>query len=294
MYFSSLEELAGLAVEQNKLLSALIIDMESQERVKSKEELLEQMSNSWQVMREAMDRGLNEDIKSRSGLTGGDAKKLIQRIPEDQFAAGDTMAMAVARAIAVAEVNAAMGKIVATPTAGSCGVLPAVLATIAINFNKEDEAVVKSLFTAAGVGAMIEAKAFISGAAGGCQAEIGSAACMAAAAGVELMGGTPLQAINAGAIALKNMLGLVCDPVAGLVEVPCIKRNAIGTANALVAIDMSLADIQSIIPLDEVISAMREIGLSIPISLKETAKGGLANTPCARKLEQELNLGMFE
>ncbi|MFA5536945.1 MAG: L-serine ammonia-lyase, iron-sulfur-dependent, subunit alpha, partial [Bacillota bacterium] len=161
-------------------------------------------------------------------------------------------------------------------------------------FEKVEEQVVRSLFTAAGVGIMIEAKAFISGAAGGCQAEIGSAACMAAAAGVELMGGSPYEAINAGAIALKNMLGLVCDPVAGLVEVPCIKRNAIGTANALVAIDMSLAGIKSLIPLDEVILAMREVGLSIPISLKETAKGGLANTPCARKLERELNLGIFE
>ncbi len=293
MFFSSLEELARQAAERSCNISTLVIELEAEERGKTSADLLEQMGHSWRVMRSAMKRGLTEDILSKSGLTGGDAKKLVTNAG-GQYVSGQAMAMAIAKAIAVAEVNASMGKIVATPTAGSCGVLPAVLATIATDFEKMEEQVVRSLFTAAGVGIMIEAKAFISGAAGGCQAEIGSAACMAAAAGVELMGGSPYEAINAGAIALKNMLGLVCDPVAGLVEVPCIKRNAIGTANALVAIDMSLAGIKSLIPLDEVILAMREVGLSIPISLKETAKGGLANTPCARKLERELNLGIFE
>lgn len=294
MFFSSLEELTKQAIERNCSISAIVLEMEAQESGRPINDLLEQMKKSWKVMQAAMERGLTEEIRSRSGLTGGDAKKLVQGDRNQGFVSGGVMVEAVAKAIAVAEVNAAMGKIVATPTAGSCGVLPAVLSSIAFNFNKREEDVVKSLFTAAGVGAMIEAKAFISGAAGGCQAEIGSAACMAAAAGVELMGGTPEEAVNAGAIALKNMLGLVCDPVAGLVEVPCIKRNAIGTANALVAVDMSMAGIKSVIPIDEVILAMREIGLSIPISLKETAKGGLANTSCARKLEKDLNLGIFE
>lgn len=293
MFFSSLEGLARQATERGCNISTIVLEMEAQESERTVNDLLEQMGKSWHVMLSAMEKGLTEDICSRSGLTGGDAKKLIQGDNKKQSASGGIMVEAVARAIAVAEINAAMGKIVATPTAGSCGVLPAVLATIAINLGKEKDDIIKSLFTAAGVGAMIEAKAFISGAAGGCQAEIGSAACMAAAAGVELMGGTPTEAINAGAIALKNMLGLVCDPVAGLVEVPCIKRNAIGTANALVAIDMSIAGIKSVIPIDDVILAMREIGLSIPISLRETAKGGLANTPCARQLEKGLNLGIL-
>ena len=294
MYFSSLADLAQEAMDKKTAISDIVLEREAFESGRSAAEIVKQMEISWDVMVKAMEKGLTEDIRSKSGLTGGDGKKLRPAGKENKFAAGIQMIDAVARAIAVAEINAAMGKIVAAPTAGSCGILPAVLYSIALNNKKEKEKIVKALFTAAGVGAVIEAKAFISGAAGGCQAEVGSAAAMAAVAGVELIGGTPYEGINAGAIALKNMLGLVCDPVAGLVEVPCIKRNAIGTANALVAIDMALAGIESVIPLDDVILAMREVGLSIPISLKETAQGGLANTPCARKLELEMNLGAFD
>lgn len=172
--------------------------------------------------------------------------------------------------------------------AGSCGILPAVLATAAESLGAGEKAVVAGLFTAAGIGMIIEDNATTAGAKGGCQAECGSASCMADAAAVEIAGGTPRQSVNAGAIALKNLLGLVCDPVAGLVEIPCVKRNAIGAAVALLSADMALAGVESRIPLDEVIGAMREIGDALPSSLKETSLGGLANTPTARQIDQQL------
>jgi L-serine dehydratase len=188
----------------------------------------------------------------------------------------------------VAEVNAGMGKIVAAPTAGSCGVLPAVLLTVAEELNAGEEQLIEALFAASGVGLVIAHQASVSGAQGGCQAEIGSAACMAAVAAVELAGGDPESAAHAGAIALKTLLGLVCDPVAGLVEVPCVKRNVTGAVNALVAADMALAGIKSNIPLDEVIVTMGQIGNSMPCSLKETAQGGLAITPTALKVKERV------
>lgn len=196
------------------------------------------------------------------------------------------MAAAVSYALAVAEVNATMGKIVACPTAGSCGIMPAVLLTVQNQLDLSDEQVAEGLFTAAAIGAVIAHKASVSGAMCGCQAECGSAAAMASAASVELAGGTPKQAANACAMVLKNVLGLVCDPVAGLVEVPCAKRNAMGTSLALVCADMALAGIESVIPADEVIVAMKDVGRALPESLRETALGGLAVTPTAQKLAQ--------
>lgn len=294
MYFPSIADLASQAEERNVSISRIVIENEANETRRSEESIIEQMGDQWDVMVRAMERGLNEDIRSVSGLTGGDGRKICRAKDNISFVSGNYMMEAVARAMAVAEVNAAMGKIVAAPTAGACGVLPAVIYTIATQREAKKERIVEALFTAAGVGAVVGGKAFISGAAGGCQAEVGTASCMAAVAGIELAGGTPTQAINGGAIAMKNLLGLVCDPVAGLVEVPCIKRNAIGTTNALMAVDMAMAGIESVIPIDETILAMREVGLSLPASLKETAGGGLANTPCARKLEASLNLGEFK
>lgn len=292
MHSASVAEIIEQAKRRQTTISDIVIEIEAEETKRTREDIIAQMSSYWDVMVYSMEKGLKENIRSKSGLTGGDAYKLFH-VDKAQSVSGSTMVEAIARAMAVAEVNSAMGKIVATPTAGSCGVLPAVLYTIAKKFDKKREDVVAALFTAAGVGTVVGAKAFIAGASGGCQAEVGTASCMAAVAGVELAGGDPEQAGHAGAIALKNVLGLVCDPVAGLVEVPCIKRNAMGTANALIAIDMALAGIRSVIPIDDVISAMREVGLSLPASLKETAGGGLANTPCARELEKQLNLGDF-
>lgn len=293
MGFVSVADLVEKALARQSKIAEIVIEAEMEGSSRTREELIAQMEDNWEVMLASMERGLNKNIRSKSGLTGGDAYKLDQARQQQQTVSGPIMAEAVARAMAVAEVNSAMGKIVAAPTAGSCGILPAVLYVIGTQVNAKREDIINALFTAAGVGAIVGSKAFIAGAAGGCQAEVGTASCMAAVAGVELADGDPEQAAHAGAMAMKNLLGLVCDPVAGLVEVPCIKRNAIGTANALIAVDMALAGIKSVIPIDDTISAMREVGLSMPVSLKETAGGGLANTPCARALEEKLNLGDF-
>lgn len=293
MGFASIADMVSLALARKTKLSTIVIEKEMEESCRSREEIIAQMNYKWEVMLASMEQGLREGLRSKSGLTGGDACKLAKAGETQKPVSGRPMVNAVARAMAVAEVNSAMGKIVAAPTGGSCGILPAVLYEIGTGCGATREQIVDALFTAAGVGAVIGSKAFISGAAGGCQAEVGTASCMAAVAGVELAGGDPEQAVHAGAIALKNLLGLVCDPVAGLVEVPCIKRNAIGTVGALIAVDMALAGIKSVIPIDDTISAMREVGLSLPASLKETASGGLANTSCARRLEKSLNLGQF-
>lgn len=232
------------------------------------------------VMQAAIQAGLEGKNRSMSGLVGGDAARVAGRAAESL--AGARVQMAVARALAVAEVNACMGCIVAAPTAGSSGVLPAVLVTVTEAVGAGERQMALALLAAGLVGAVIAQSACISGAEGGCQAEIGSAAAMAAAAAVELAGGTPRQAAEAAAIALKSALGLVCDPVAGLVEVPCVKRNGIFAAHALVAADMALAGVRSAIPPDEVIEAMGRIGRALPESLRETGRGGLAATPTGR------------
>ncbi|MGB8000850.1 MAG: L-serine ammonia-lyase, iron-sulfur-dependent, subunit alpha, partial [Anaerobacillus sp.] len=231
---------------------------------------------------------INEDVRSHSGLTGGDAVLLQNYMKTGNSLSGHTMLDAVSKAIATNEVNAAMGTICATPTAGSAGVVPGTLFAIREKVNPTEEQMVRYLFTSGAFGFVVANNASISGAEGGCQAEVGSATGMAAAAIVELRGGTPEQSSHAFAIALKNMLGLVCDPVAGLVEVPCVKRNAMGASNALVAADMSLAGIKSRIPCDEVIDAMYKIGQTMPSALRETAQGGLAATPTGRELEAKI------
>lgn len=285
MKFSSIEELLNICETEGKKISDVMIEAEMEAHNRSKEEIIEQMKNSLYVMKEAIDRGLNEDIKSRSGLSGGDGKKLAEYIEKGKFLSGLTILEAVSKSVATSEVNAAMGTIVATPTAGSVGILPGTIFSTAKKLNSSEEDMVRALFTAGAIGLVIANNAFISGAAGGCQAEVGSATAMAAAAIVEMAGGNPVQSASALGIALKNMLGLTCDPVAGLVEVPCVKRNAMGAANAMVAADMALAGIRSVIPPDEVIETMYRIGCAMPMPLKETALGGLADTPTARKLE---------
>nr|WP_227764871.1 L-serine ammonia-lyase, iron-sulfur-dependent, subunit alpha [Zhaonella formicivorans] len=289
MFYKTVAELVKTAEQRKCPISTIVLENQVENTELTLDELLKQMDKNWSVMVEAMERGLNEEVRSVSGLTGGDAKKLYQaHLSGSSPLSGGPVMETVARALAVAEVNAAMGRIVAAPTAGSCGVVPAVVYTVANLRGNSRSDIVKALFTAAGFGMIIAYNASISGAEGGCQAECGSASCMAAAAAVELAGGTPVQAAHAGAIALKNVLGLVCDPVAGLVEVPCIKRNAMAAANAMVAADLALSGIESRIPIDEVIGAMKEIGKSMPATLKETACGGLANTPTARLLERQL------
>lgn len=250
--------------------------------------LWERMRENWKVMFRSLSLGVKSGISSMSGLIGDEGALMLSYLNKGMTLSGDGAVLAAARALGVAVVNASMGKIVATPTAGSCGILPAVLLTAAERKGKEENDIIKVLFTAAGIGLVIDEVASTAGAQGGCQVECGTAACMAAAAAVELSEGTPRQAVNAGAIALKSMMGLVCDPVAGLVEIPCVKRNATGTAIALLAADMALAGIESKIPIDEVIGAMKEVAGMMPAALRETAEGGLANTPTARSIEERV------
>ncbi len=285
--FRNVAELVELAEKQEKKISELMIEQEMRISGRNREEIIFQMDHNLQIMEAAVERGLN-GVKSRSGLTGGDALLLQTYIEKGSFLSGETLLDAVSKAVATNEVNAAMGMICATPTAGSAGVVPGTLFALQKRLNPTRDQMISFLFTAGAFGFVVANNASISGAAGGCQAEVGSAAGMAAAAIVELAGGTPAQSAEAMAITLKNMLGLVCDPVAGLVEVPCVKRNAIGAANAMVAADMALAGITSRIPCDEVIEAMFNIGQLMPIKLKETAQGGLAATPAGKAYKERI------
>ena len=291
--FKNIRELVSQA-EENKLpLSRLMVLQEMEQTGKTEEELLAAMAASFQVMKAAARRGL-EGVTSHSGMTGGDARRLNNYILAGNTLTDTTFLRALAYALATNEVNASMGLICATPTAGSCGVLPGVLLSAQERLSKTDEDLVSALFCAGAIGYVIANNAMISGAAGGCQAEVGSASAMAAAALVELAGGSPDQSAHALAIALKNMLGLACDPLAGLVEVPCIKRNAAGAANALAAAEMALAGIKSKVPPDEVIQAMYQIGQSLPLALRETAQGGLAATETGREWKKKLWQGREE
>lgn len=285
--FRNVAELVEMANSQNKKISEIMIEQEMDVTGRSREEIISVMDRNLKVMEEAVERGI-KGVKSHSGLTGGDAVLLQKYIEAGNFLTGETILDAVSKAVATNEVNAAMGTICATPTAGSAGVVPGTLFAMKKRLNPTRKQMVSFLFTAGAFGFVVANNASISGAAGGCQAEVGSAAGMAAAAIVEMAGGTPDQCAQAMAITLKNMLGLVCDPVAGLVEVPCVKRNAMGAANAMVAADMALAGITSRIPCDEVIDAMFKIGQSMPTALKETAQGGLAATPTGRELEAKI------
>lgn len=267
-------------------LSKVILQDQMEELEQTEQALCQRMSANLKVMRESVEAGLIGKRRSLSGLVGGDAAKVEGRRKMDSLI-GEIMIGAIAKALAVAEINACMGKIVAAPTAGSCGVLPAVLLTVEEARKVSERDLIEALFTAAGLGMILSERASVSGAEGGCQAEIGSAAAMAAAAAVELAGGTPRQAADAAAIAMKSMLGLVCDPVGGLVEVPCVKRNATGATIALAAAEMAMAGVKSAIPIDEVIDTMGQVGRQMPCALKETAQGGLAITPTGRRIQAD-------
>jgi L-serine dehydratase len=239
-------------------------------------------------MKEAIDDGIKDDSTAPSGLSGGDAVRMNGYMNQGKPLSGQYISHAMTFSLATSESNARMGVIVATPTAGAAGVLPGVLFSLHKNDGTSYKDLVMGLFTASMLGYVIANRSFISGAAGGCQAEVGSATAMAAGTIVELKGGTPKQAVNATAIAMKSLLGLVCDPVAGLVEVPCIKRNVMGTSIAFSAADLALAGIESRIPCDEVIEAMYKIGKDMPRTLRETALGGLAMTETGKKAKERL------
>ena len=286
MIFHSIEELVLAAEEQNTSIGRVVLSSQAQELEESESALMERMGERLEVMLRSATQGMDPKLRSTSGLTGGDAHKLYEQ--GEKSVMGGFMARSTARAVAIAEYNAAMGKIVAAPTAGSCGIMPGCLIALMEERNISREEIILSMFAAAGIGMVISQKASVAGAQGGCQAECGSAAAMTAAAIVEAMGGSPRAASHACAIALKNQLGLVCDPVAGLVEIPCIKRNAAGVVIAASAADMALAGIDSKIPADEVISAMKEVGDTMPSALRETAQGGLAATPTGIKLKEQV------
>lgn len=283
MGYSNLSDLLNDAVSAGSL-GAAVVDREIDESGESRDTVMGRLYAALDVMDAAITSGLTGEARSRSGLTGGDARLVAGSDP----VVGDEFTSIVAAALAVAEVNASMGRVVAAPTGGASGVLPAVLLRTAATTGAAREQVALALAAAGGIGGIIAAKASLSGAASGCQAEIGSGAAMAAAAAVQLLGGSPEQAGHAASLALQGQLGLVCDPVGGLVEVPCVVRNATGAAVALAAAQMAMAGVTFPIPFDEVATAMGAVGKSLPPSLRETALGGLAVTPTGRKLAGDL------
>ena len=286
--FSTGEQLRALCEAEGLTIAEVMIRHQLEIDERSRDEIVNEMFENLMTMQRSISIGFDENQETMTGNAGDNAEKLLAFAEKANM--GYDMARICAAALAVTEVNASMGKIVAAPTAGSSGVLPAVLIMCSEKRGFTDMDLVNGLFAAGAVGIIIAKNASISGAAGGCQAEIGSASAMAAAALAELCGASPGSALDAAAIALKNILGLVCDPVAGLVECPCIKRNAMGAANAVLCADMALAGITSIIPFDEVVVAMKNVGRMMSSDLRETAKGGLAVTPTGLEIAKRINL----
>ena len=285
---ASIKDLVEKAAGCGKRISDIALEWECWTMEKTPEELRDKMRNRLSVMKQAVHDGLKPGLKSASGLSGGDALKLKQAVDKKATFTDPLLDKILVKALAVSELNACMGRIVAAPTAGSCGIIPAVLLSAMEERGIPEERIIMSLFTAGVIGKVIATQSGISGAEGGCQAECGSASAMAAAALVEAMDGTPAMAANACAFVLKSTLGLVCDPIAGLVEVPCIKRNAMGAVYALAAAEMALAGIESVIPADEIIMAVKSVGKLMAPALKETAEGGLAATPTGKRLANEI------
>lgn len=286
--FYTIKELVQQAQElHHGSVSELMLATETTLTGRDRQENIAIMTRNLEVMLASVTDGLT-DSKSVSGLTGGDAAKLDRYIQSGQTLSDLTVLSAARNAMAVNEINAKMGLVCATPTAGSAGCIPAIISSATEKLNLTQEEQINFLFTAGAFGLVIANNASISGAEGGCQAEVGSAAAMGAAALVMAAGGTAYQASQAVAFVIKNMLGLICDPVAGLVEVPCVKRNAMGASFAFVAADMALAGIESKIPVDEVVNAMYQVGSALPSAFRETAEGGLAATPTGRRLAKEI------
>ena len=268
----------------------VVLRYDMEQRQVSRQASMAKMLTTWQAIQDAADSYTGTQ-RSVSGLVGGDGLKMRLYARRGESIGGEFMDEVIVQALSMAESNACMRRIVASPTAGSCGVVPAVLLPLCQRENFTQHQLLEALYVASGIGAVIAYRASISGAAGGCQAEIGTASAMAAGALVSLRGGTNEQIGHAVAMALKNLMGLVCDPVAGLVEVPCVKRNVIGAVNAISAADMALAGIESRIPVDEVIDAMGEVGRRMPVEFRETALGGLAATPTGKAAKERMPKG---
>lgn len=285
---NSITALITIAQKENKPLYEVIAELDAHENGTDRNQVDTQMAALWVAMQNSSRQYAAKD-RSNSGLSGGDGEKIAKA--KSSLLGGEYILRVTEEALKVAECNACMKRIVAAPTAGSCGVLPAVLIPLKEEKQVSDEIILQSLYIAAGFGEVTAARANVSGAEGGCQAEIGTASAMAAAALTHVLGGSDVQCAHAFAIALSNLLGLVCDPVAGLVEIPCIKRNVIGAMNAVSAANMAVAGIESKIPADEVIDAMGEVGAAMSPALRETGLGGLAATPTARELEKKIHSG---
>ncbi|MDQ0884589.1 L-serine ammonia-lyase, iron-sulfur-dependent, subunit alpha [Peribacillus sp. V2I11] len=288
MEIRSMNELIEFCTHKQKTIGEIMLMMEIEKSGRDQKTIISMMEERLFKMQEAVENGKKDTSTAPSGISGGDAVKMYDYVNQGNSLTGSYISDAMTFSLATSESNARMGVIVATPTAGAAGILPGVLFSLHKNDGTSYRDLVMGLFTASALGYVIANRSFISGAAGGCQAEVGSATAMAAGTIVELKGGTPKQAVNATAIALKSLLGLVCDPVAGLVEVPCIKRNVIGTSIAFSAADLSLAGVESRIPCDEVIEAMYKIGKEMPRTLRETALGGLAMTETGKRVKEQL------
>lgn len=281
MDFKKAAELLSLCKEYDKPISQIMMDRECEMTEKPLDEIRSRMAVSLQIMKDATKEAINRPSQSMGGLIGGESRKLSDLQSSGKNIAGNLISKAIAYSMGVLEVNASMGLIVAAPTAGSSGVIPGVLLALQEEYDFTDDQIIDALFTCSAIGYLAMLNATVAGAVGGCQAEIGVAAAMAAAAVVELMGGTPEQCTDAASTVLMNMLGLVCDPVGGLVEYPCQNRNASGASNAIVAAEISLAGIHQLIPLDEMMDIMYTIGKKLPAELRETALGGCALSPSA-------------
>ena len=285
MALDSMKEIFERSARENIPFWEIVLQYDMEERQVSRQASMAKMLSTWQAIQDAADSYTGTQ-RSVSGLVGGDGLKMRLYARRGESIGGEFMDEVIVQAISMAESNACMRRIVASPTAGSCGVVPAVLLPLCEREHYTQHELLEALYVASGIGAVIAYRASISGAAGGCQAEIGTASAMAAGALVSLRGGTNEQIGHAVAMALKNLMGLVCDPVAGLVEVPCVKRNVIGAVNAISTADMALAGIESRIPVDEVIDAMGEVGRRMPVEFRETALGGLAATPTGKAVKE--------
>ena len=288
MNFTTGAALLTLCANENIAISEATIRRELKIFGGTRNSVRKRMAHSLEIMKKAAKQPLKEDIKTVGGLIGGEAQKVYKHSRQNRTVCGSVIAKAVAYALAVPEVNASMGLIVAAPTAGSSGVIPGTLLAVQEEFELTDDDIVTALFNAGGIGYLFMKNATVSGAQGGCQAEVGVASAMAASAVTELMGGNPEQCLNASALATGNILGLVCDPIAGLVETPCQPRNAMGASNALICAEMALSGIKNPIPFDEMVEALFRVGHSLPIELRETARGGCAATPTGCQLCEKI------
>ncbi len=288
MDIPSIDYLLDEAAKNSKTIWQVVLKEEQEDSGLTEEELRDRLEETYRVMKQAVKEGIAAETRSISGLTGGEAAKYYRYYRAGKSLLGSLEAKAISYSLGTSECNAAMGVIVAAPTCGSSGILPGVVIAAQEEYGLSDREAVNGLITGGGVGAVVATRATISGAAGGCQAEVGTASAMAAAALTDMMGGSAKQCAQAAALALKNCLGLACDPVAGLVEIPCVKRNGIYAAFAIAAADMALAGVESFIPPDEVIDAMYQIGVNMPAAVRETAEGGLAITPTGASAKRRL------